>query len=260
VATAVYYGKGSKTLRLWDVEANVMRLFDLPVPSPLPGTAPGAPTGYEGGITTLVFLDDSTLYTAGHGGIRRWDLETGTHQLVKDCGPGASSVMRMSDDRRVAFTQHLRFASEDPLSPPERLDLTTGLSTPLPQFWDSASSHQGMAGVMAGVLAVVSEGIVQVGRDSDPEPHLLTGHAGVVQYAAISPDPRWVASTGEDNTLRLWPMPDLSKPPLHALARDELLRKLHALTNLRAVRDTKSATGWSVELGPFPGWKDVPTR
>jgi hypothetical protein len=25
------------------------------------------------------------------------------------------------------------------------------------------------------------------------------------------------------------------------------------------VRDPKSSTGWTVELGPFPGWKDVPT-
>ena len=49
------------------------------------------------------------------------------------------------------------------------------------------------------------------------------------------------------------------QPPLHTLPRDELLAKLRSLTNLRAVRDAKSATGWSIELGPFPGWKNVPT-
>jgi hypothetical protein len=53
-------------------------------------------------------------------------------------------------------------------------------------------------------------------------------------------------------------MPDLDKPPLQALPYDELLVKLESLTNLRAVRDPKSATGWTVELGPFPGRKDVP--
>ena len=76
---------------------------------------------------------------------------------------------------------------------------------------------------------------------------------------AISPDLRWVASAGEDGTLRLWPMPDLSKPPLHTLPHDELLAKLHSLTNLRAVRDPASDTGWTIELGPFPGWETVPT-
>jgi hypothetical protein len=54
-------------------------------------------------------------------------------------------------------------------------------------------------------------------------------------------------------------MPDLSKPPLHTLPHDELLAKLHSLTNLRAVRDEDSSTGWKVEVGPFPGWETVPT-
>ncbi len=85
------------------------------------------------------------------------------------------------------------------------------------------------------------------------------GHSGNVYNIAISPDLRWVASAGEDGTLRLWPMPDLSKPPLHTLPHDELLAKLHSLTNLRAVRDPASDTGWTIEIGPFPGWREVPT-
>lgn len=54
-------------------------------------------------------------------------------------------------------------------------------------------------------------------------------------------------------------MPDQSRPPLHTPRHDELLAKLHSLTNLRAVRDSSSDTGWTIELGPFPGWRDVPT-
>jgi WD40 repeat protein len=80
-----------------------------------------------------------------------------------------------------------------------------------------------------------------------------------VNRAAISPDLEWIASSGQDETLRLWPMPDLSKPPLHTLPREELIAKLKTLTNIRVVRDDESATGWKVEVGPFPGWKTVPT-
>jgi hypothetical protein len=54
-------------------------------------------------------------------------------------------------------------------------------------------------------------------------------------------------------------MPDLERPPLHTLSHDELLAKLKSLTNLRAVRSSDSATGWTIELDAFPGWKDVPT-
>ena len=59
--------------------------------------------------------------------------------------------------------------------------------------------------------------------------------------------------------IRLWPMPDLSKPPLHTLPHDQLLATLRALTNMRAVRDPSSGTGWKIEIGPFPGWAKVPT-
>jgi hypothetical protein len=67
-----------------------------------------------------------------------------------------------------------------------------------------------------------------------------------------------VATSGDDATLRPWPMPDLSKPPLHALPLEQLLAKLRSLTNLRAVRDPASPTGWKIEAGPFPGWKEAP--
>ena len=53
-------------------------------------------------------------------------------------------------------------------------------------------------------------------------------------------------------------MPDVSGPPLHTLPRDELMAKLDTLTNLRAVRDAEASSGWALEIGPFPGWADLP--
>jgi WD40 repeat protein len=102
------------------------------------------------------------------------------------------------------------------------------------------------------------DGSIWIGRSDGGEAHLLAGHDGPVDSVAISPDNRWIASSGDDKTLRLWPMPDLSKPPLHTLPHDELIAKLHSLTNLRAVRDEESSTGWKIEVGPFPGWAEVP--
>jgi hypothetical protein len=75
---------------------------------------------------------------------------------------------------------------------------------------------------------------------------------------AISPDERWIASSTQAS-ISIWPMPDVTRPPLHTLPHEELMARLDALTNLRVVRDPASPTGWSEEIGPFPGWKDVPT-
>ena len=101
--------------------------------------------------------------------------------------------------------------------------------------------------------------LVRVGPASGEEPHLLFGHERTITKVAFSPDSKWIASGGYDGFVFLWPMPDLSEPPLHSLPREELLAKLKTLTNLRVVRDEDSPTGWKVEVGPFPGWETVPT-
>jgi WD40 repeat protein len=104
-----------------------------------------------------------------------------------------------------------------------------------------------------------TDGIIRVGRIDAGPAHLLIGHEKSAFSLAISPDLRWIASSSTDETLRLWPMPDLDKPPLQSLPHDELLTKLTSLTNLRAVEDPESPTGWSIEVGPFPGWEEAPT-
>ena len=99
---------------------------------------------------------------------------------------------------------------------------------------------------------------MRAGPASGEEPHLLFGHAGPVTAMAVSPDGCWIASASDDS-VRLWPMPDVAEPPFHTLPYEELMAKLRALTNLEVVEDESSTTGYHVEVGPFPGWEDVPT-
>ena len=56
-------------------------------------------------------------------------------------------------------------------------------------------------------------------------------------------------------------MPDTTQPPLHTLPYEELMAKLSALTNLRAVPDEESHTGYSIEpdFTAYHGWEEVPT-
>jgi WD40 repeat protein len=102
-----------------------------------------------------------------------------------------------------------------------------------------------------------SDGVVRVGLATGEQPHLFLGHAGEATVA-ISRQGDWVASGGVDATVRLWPIPDLSKPPAHTLPLPELLARLKAQTNLRVVADPAAAGGYRTEPGPFPGWAVVP--
>lgn len=100
-------------------------------------------------------------------------------------------------------------------------------------------------------------GAIRVGRIDGGEPHLLVGAGGSVTSLAFSPDGRWLGDAS-GSEIRLWPMPDLSQPPLHTLPREALLAKLGALTNVRVVEDIAAPSGYKIDLAPFPGWKNVP--
>jgi WD40 repeat protein len=200
-------------------------------------------------------VDETNLYSSGANGFLRWDITTGTYEQVRKAPPGGLLGMRATSDRRQILIYEIGPSVDR--GPVDLHDLRTGNVRRLKipgKGWPVALSSDGTVWASGE-----EDGRVWVGRTDGGEPHLLLGHNGPVYLVAISTDLKWIASSDMDMTLRLWPMPDLDKPPLHTLPYDELVAKLKTLTNLRVVRDEDSSTGWKVEVGPFPGWAEVPS-
>jgi WD40 repeat protein/tRNA A-37 threonylcarbamoyl transferase component Bud32 len=192
----------------------------------------------------LEFTPDGRLLSSGYYGLVRWNLEDGSYEVLGSKGQWMGSS---SDGRFVAT-----------IKGPTIYDLEDGSSRTLTSHGQPESAVA-LDPTGRFIITADTSGVVRVGPVSGEEPHLLLGHEGAIWAVAVSPDGRWLATSSDDHTLRLWPMPDMDKPPFHTLPYDELLAKLRALTNLRVVEDEESATGYKLEPGPFPGWQEVPT-
>lgn len=247
-AASTHFGpKEEKVIRVWNLESGEARIL---------GPVAGAGDGVEGGVANLWFEDTDHLLSAGRGGIQSWDLRTG-HAESLTAAPGESAAL--SADRKQMV--RLRLESGD------REEVFGGVIIQSDLRGNDARelrSHGSSVGMVtldpAGKIVVSGDGagLLRVGLASGEEPHLLYGHEGSIRSLAISPDCRWIASGGSDRTIRLWPMPDLSKPPFHTLPYEELMAKLRPLTNLRVVADAERPTGYRIVQDRFSGWEETP--
>jgi WD40 repeat protein len=241
-------GKGN-LIEVWDLQSGEGRTLD---PRSEGEECGDDPTNFST-VHTLEFTSDGRLLTAGLSGLRLWNLADDTNVLLRPCAEGVTkSILAGSLEDRFLLAEVDETARVSTLS---FHDLRAGVSRELTSHGNQVLS---VALDPKGEFAVTGsfDGLIRVGPVTGEEPHLLFGHVNDVQSVAVSPDGRWIASRGADNTVRLWPMPQ--GRPFHALPHEELLERIRSYTNLRAVADEGSVTGYGVEAGPFPGWAVVP--
>jgi WD40 repeat protein len=236
-------------LQIWDLESGEVRTLDALVPREEGCLA----DGYEGAVFDVEFLPDGRLLTAGDQGIRVVDLDRGTSDAIRPCKATVPSIAMDRARRQVLVIEKELEARISSLSV---LELET-------RTFHEITSHGNRVSAAAfdpsGTLVVTGDldGVVRVGPSAGDEPHLLYGHTLEISDVAVSPDGGWIASGSQDGTIRLWPMPEGT--PFQTLSYEEILKRVHAFTNLRIVPDESSDMGYRVEVGPFPGWKTIPT-
>jgi WD40 repeat protein len=234
-----------RNLRIWNLQKGTETVL------PLPGIS-----------FNSAFDSRGTLYTSGDGGIRAWNLVDGTNRIY--FGAAVVQRMKISDDRRflLAGVQLKKTQSpEDRESEVHELrlfDLVHGTSRVIRTH---GSNITALAINRNGDLIATGDmaGVIRVGSATGAEPHLLLGSRAEVEELVFSPDSMTIASADAAASARLWPVPDLGRTPLHLMPHDMLITKLRGLTNVRAIPDSTTQTGYRIAYDPFPGWKTIPT-
>jgi WD40 repeat protein len=187
---------------------------------------------------------------SGREGLQLFDIRNKKSTFLSN---KVHQSMAISRDRRFVLTSECDEQGSDALIGCKvvRIDLESNDRTVLASFGDGDAIALDPTDQIL-LTGSVRDGLLRVGRLSGEEPHILFGGGPSVGF---SPDGSWIASKSGDGKIRLIPMPDLSR---HTLPHDQFLAKLKTFTNLRVVSDPNSSTGWKLEVGPFPGWQEVP--
>jgi WD40 repeat protein len=219
---------------------------------------------------TLAFARDGALYSCltdagGERSVFRWNPQTGRRVEVIKLRRDFDFAAITGDGRFLIAVECLSgdcgkdtYGNVSTRSVVWRFDLELGESKVLVSHGDRVAAVS-VDSERRLLVTGSYDGAVRVGPLSGETPQVMFGHENAISMLALDPKGRWLASSAFNEPLvRLWPMPDLSQPPLTSLPLGALLAQLRSLTNLRVVRDDSSPTGYRLEVGPFPGWARMP--
>ena len=237
--------RDQKVIRVWSLSERTSRAY---------GPWPAAGDLLDGGIPDVAFAGPERLVASVRGtGLVSVDLVNGARQVVV---PQPVARFVLSPDGRFGIATR----RVDPQVGPGhaiRFSLDDGSA----QVLEHGSDVRAIAMDPSGLLLATGsqDGTIRVSRTTaDAPPHLLLGQEGAIYCLAFSTDGRWLAASGEAFDIRVWPVPDVARPPVHLLPRDRFLNLLRSHTNLRAVRDAASPGGYRLTPDAFPGWSNVP--
>jgi WD40 repeat protein len=202
----------------------------------------------------LEFAPDDRLISASVGGLRIWELEGATSELLD---PSPFEDISLSGDGRYLFSTRKVTEGEEGEFGALVWDLRQGTAQSLVSHGNAWRIATDPGARVVVTSSREEDGPVRVSLVGEEDTHLIFSREPTGGLA-VSPDGRWIAGLSREGNIRLWPMPDMSRPPLQTLPLEDLLTRLDSLTNFRVVRDVETTTGWRLAVEPFPGWERRP--